>query len=648
MFPLTLALAALASTLPVALRAAIDWIAPTPEELAAKASTIQPDAGAEVLYRLKQIDDSEYNDPVTDEYVRIKIYNDSGVQALSKVDIPYDDRSESIKNLVARVIKPDGKIINVEKKAFYDREVVKLGNVRLHVRSFSFPALEPGAIVEYKFRRAADSNILMLRLDFVNDMPARRVLFRIKPAPLISGWSTRGYFHLCDARKLDYAKDGFNCMEMTNVKAGVDEPYMPPADDVRPWMVFYPTFGNPRDYWGYLAQGLSEIEASSVKKGAKLVPGTAADITRGIDSVQGRVDALNDYCRSQILNIELNPPPGPRDSKLWPKDLRSLDDVIKTKKGRTVEIQMLFVALAKSLGFEASPALCARRSNGVFTEELPSIGQLPDRIAAVNFLGEWHFYDPARREVDTGLLHWDNIGQTALIAQNDGFYWRKTPVTPPEKSRSKRTANLQLDEDGTLSGHVRIELIGQAACDARQRYMQETQAKIEEKARDGAQARMPGAELSNVTATSGAADALKPFVLTYNVRVPNYAERSGQRIFVQPRFFTKGEEPWFTADKRTYPICFNYSWLYEDDVSIKMPAGYHIEAGAAPDDFNRTQWGRYSVTLGTRPKAGEIVYARIFEFTPMLMPASKYDVIKQIFDFIHTQDTHVLTLRKDD
>jgi len=662
---LALTLAALATGLPDSRAAKMAWQAISDEERAATASTIQPDAGAEVLYRYKQVDDSKPYSDTTNEYWRIKVYNENGIRALSKIEIPYDPKTETIMDLAACVIRPDGSDFELGKKDFFNREAAKLGaqlardlsrqlgfdlgSQSVRVISFSFPELTPGTIVEYQFRRVSNKNLFMVRLDFMADMPVRRVMLRYKLAPLAAPWATLSVYHLTNGNR-KRAKDGFYYFEMTNLKSCVEEPYMPPSNEVRPWMMFYPARGGgvPTLFWDDAASSLSKAFETCSNKGSQLVTAQAANLTRGITSPLKKAAALNDFCRSRIVNLDYMSMHEPPDPKLLTKDPRCPDDVIMTKKGRSQEIQFLFVALARSLGLDAYPALCPRRGEGMFSRQLLWAEYLRNPVVAVRVGSAWHFFDPTNCVVDTGMLQWNNEGQPALIAQGQKGLWQTTPVAPAEKSRAKRTADLRLDEDGTLSGEVRLEMTGQAACDMRMRYTLQTDTAIEEKTRAAVQARMPGAEVSDVTA-SGFEDMLKPFVLAYKVRVPGYAEQTGRRMFVQPGFFTKGATPWFTAATRAYDICFDYPMLQEDRVSIKPPIGYSIEegTGSAPQGITRTNWGQYAVTLGAKKLSGEIVYTRTFEYSRLRAPAAEYDAVKKLFDFIHTQDTHVLTLKKD-
>jgi len=485
-FASALALAALA-TGPTALRAKMQWLPISDEERAATASIIQPDAGAEVLYRYKQVDDSKPYSATTNEYWRIKAYNENGVRALSKIEIPYDPKTETIMDLAACVIRPDGSDFELGKKDFFDREAAKLGSqlVRdlsrrlgfdigsqsMRVISFSFPQLTPGTIVEYQFRRVSNKNLFMVRLDFMADMPVRRVMLRYKLAPLTSPWATLSVYHLTNGNR-KRAKDGFYYFEMTNLKPYVEEPYMPPASEVRPWMMFYPARGGGVQsvFWDDAASTLSNAFATCAKKGSQLVDAQAANLTRGITSPLKKAAALNDFCRTRIVNLDYMTAHEPTDPKLLTKDPRCPDDVIMTRKGRSQEIQFLFVALARALGLDAYPALCPRRGEGVFSPKLLWTEFLRNPVVAVRVGSEWHFFDPTNCVVDTGMLQWNNEGQPALIAQGQRGLWQTTPTTPAEKSRAKRTGDFYLDENGTLTGEVRLEMTGQAAGDMRMRY----------------------------------------------------------------------------------------------------------------------------------------------------------------------------------
>lgn len=624
----------------------IEWLPVTAGDLAATASKIDPDAGAEVLYHVKEIDDSSFGNPYIGEYIRIKVFNEKGVHMLDKVDIPYGNDGGDIHSLEARVIKPDGTIIRVGKNAFYDREIVKAGDVRVRVRSFSFPALEPGVIAEYKWAQARAENIFALKFNFMQNMPSRHVVFKVKPLYIGDGWHTEGFFFRCAEQTLQQSKDGYNFVEMRNLPALVEEPWMPPENDVQPWILFYPREGKgPTDrFWNDLGKETAARVDRHARRPGKLVRETSAMLTRNESSTVARLDALNDYCLRQVLNIDFYTPRGGLDEKDRKEKNRTPDDLIKTKLGRSTEIQTLFIALARAAGIDARPVLCADRRDGIFKRNLALPGYLSDPLAAVKIDGAWRFYDPARRLVRPGALRWQNEGATAMIVLPKGVEWVVTPVTPAARSLTKRTATLRLNDEGALLGEIRMEYHGHAEVRERERFLWETSQKIEESVRDALKARLPGAEVSDVSL--GDADNMdKPLTLTYSVTVPGYAESTGQRFFLQPGFFEKGRPAPFTADTRAHDVFFNSGWREEDDITIKLPAGFRLEQAASPPDIKAGDWGAYDVSIAFKRSTNTIIYKRDHTFAFTQVSKAGYPALKRLFDAMHARDTHALTLR---
>jgi hypothetical protein len=640
------------------------WLPLTDAERNATASVIDPHAGAEILHRVEQINDGKEGACIVEGHIRVKVYDDNGVQRLSIINIPYTHKNQRFRSLEARVIKPDGTIVNVEKKDIYDREILQAGNQRVRVRSFAFPSLAPGMIVEYKWRFTLDGNIGTFPLRIMSDMPARRVLLRYKPHAHTSRFvDSKAYLHLCIGLEVQHGKDGFRSVEARNVKATIEEPFMPPSINVHPWILFYTSFTGPRGGWSGISRSLFEFASELDKKGSKkeseanatLVREIAEKIAKEIDSPAARAAAINDYCRSQIRNTDYIRDPIADDAKAaekrrerWP---RAPGEIIKSKIGDSLEIQMLFIALAKALNMDAYPAFCANRNDGPFLLNIPSLSQLPDQLVAMRMDG-WQFFDPARRTVDTGMLHYDNEGQTALVIvdverTNHGKHqWLVTPASPVEKTRTHRTANLRLDEDGAIEGDIKIEFTGHDALDARARFHAESQAGLDERARQYVKAQFPNAEISGIT-VSTPNDFLKPFVLACTLRVPAYADRTGRRLFVQPGVFGKNNSAPFLTETRVHDIWFDSPILTEDDITIKIPSGCQVEEGSAPKTLGKTQWGRHEIKISHTPARNEIHYNRVFEFAPQRTPADQYAKIKAIFDLVQLQDAHTLSLQFD-
>jgi hypothetical protein len=622
---------------------AVDWQPLDPGDLAATASAIDPDAGAEILYRYLEIDDSFTDDSPgssSHEYIRIKIYNDKGVRELDKIDIPHTNQS-SIHHLMARVIKPGGGILEMGRDAFHQRDIVEKGDRKVQVVSFSFPSIEPGDIVEYKWDTRSDNNIYSLHLRLRRAMPTRRVRFRVKPF-LVPGVNFDVFFYQCQQQKLEEDREGFHSIELRDLPAFKEEPWMPPEDEVQPWILFYPMLveDNPGDFWLDTGKNAAKDMASHTRRPSKEIKEAAARITAGATTVGERARRINDYCRNNILNTNRYIPES--GDIVEPKNKPSPDYTLEKKQGRTIDIVTLCHALANAAGLDSRVALCADRSEAFFRRNIRRSSQLPARIVAVKDGERWLFFDPSCDSVPTGSLRWYNEGVPVLVATPKAIEWLTTPLTPADKTRLKRTARLRLNDEGALMGELRFDYSGHYETQARVDFMHETPEKREEIMRERLQARIPGAEISRLKMT-GLNDVSAPVYITCDIRIPNYAERVGQRLFFQPGYFEKNNQPRFTAETREHDMYFPYAWSVEDDVEIGIPAGFALEEASAPQSTPSANWGRHAVQLAYKKSTKTIVYIRDFACTSLLFPRESYAQIKRLFTTLHQRDAHTLS-----
>src|SRR6476619_6342001 len=91
-----------------------DWRPIDPAELALKTSTVEKDADAEALFWEVRLDDSQLEEFSLKNYIRIKVFTERGKESQSRVDLPFLG-STRIKDIAARVIKPDGSILELKK-----------------------------------------------------------------------------------------------------------------------------------------------------------------------------------------------------------------------------------------------------------------------------------------------------------------------------------------------------------------------------------------------------------------------------------------------------------------------------------------------------------------------------------------------------
>jgi hypothetical protein len=621
-----------------------EWRPVEAADIALKAPIVEPNADAEAIFWDVRIDDGGANDLVLSHYVRIKIFNERGREKHSKVDLPYIG-GVKIKDVAARTIKADGTIIELAKDDILEKTIVKLSGLKLKTKTFVFPGIEPGAIVEYKWKEViSNASANNMRLQFQREIPIQSVTYRIKPARSQSGFDVRPF----NMPRFDFQKEknGFQVTTVSGMQAFREEPMMPPEESVRSWamvrysnfildLISYPLLAN-RVYLGF--QPFMKVDDTVRKKSAEIVAGAG--------SPEEKLDRIYTFVREHIKNTEDKSAGFTDDDLEKLKENKKPSDTLKRGVGPGIDINLLFAGLATAAGFEARMALLPNRGQRLFNRNVVIPGALRPAAVAIDLNGKWKFFDPGLKYVETGMLRWQEEGVDALIADSRPV-WVTTPMSPPEKSKEKRTAVLNLGEDGTLEGDITIEYNGHLAVERKLNSADDSLLQREEDLKEAMKGRLSSAELSNIV-VENATDPAKPLIYKYHVRVPEYAQRTGKRLFFQPGFFHKGIEAMFSASERRFPIYFHYPWSEEDNITVNLPTGYVLDNADRPSPITAGAVCKYEIKMGITSDQKTLVYGRQFFFGgdgAVLFPVETYKQLKQLFDEIHKADNHLITLR---
>ena len=630
-----------------------DWKPIDPAHLAMKAPSVEKDADAEVIFwevRVQDEVDGYDVRSVERHYLRIKVFTERGKEAQSKIDIPYRG-SGKISDIAGRTIKADGTITDLKKDAVFDRTIVKTGDIKVKVKSFAMPAVEPGCIIEYRWKETRDIAFYM-RVHFQRNIPIQVVKYYLKPLSLPGlplGMRTMSFRVNFD--KFVKEKDGFYSVEQTNVPAFHEEPRMPPEDQVRSWMLVY--YSKDRkvaasEFWQEYGKEVYEQFKGAMKPNDE-VRKTAAEIVGDAATPDQKLDRLYEFCRTKMKNINDDANGMTPDDRAKLKDNKSPSDTLKRGMGTGQDLNLLFAAFASGLGFDARVANLADRSDIFFDVNIPDDYFLQFYIIAVKVGDGWRFYDASRPYVPPGMLRWQYEGEQALISDSRKPTFVLTPVAGPLQSLYKRTANLVLSEDGTIEGDVRLEYTGHAGAERKEYDDDDSPTQREETLRNGIKHRLSTAELSNIK-IENVTDRVKPYACSFHVRVPGYAQRTGKRLFLQPEFFERGVAPLFPTSERRHSVYFHYPWSEDDTVEISLPAGFSLDNADAPEGFTASNVGQYEVRIAVTQDKRTLLYQRKFHFGAngnLVFPQTSYPQLKKVFDTLHEKDNHTITLKQE-
>lgn len=629
-----------------------EWREVTQAELQMKTPVVEADADAEAIFWEVWLDDKKAGKLSYNHYVRVKIFTERGREKFSKFDIPFY-KGKKVENVAARVIKSDGSIITLQPGDIFERDIVRANNVKVKAKSFAVPGIEPGVIVEYQYSETFKGDSASgERLIFQRDIPMQRVTYYVRP---YKGMTLN--FVPFNTANVNFTEnsDRFFVGNMTNVPALKEEPYMPPEDQVRLWTLlsYAPLNINNQMLgsmvgWSFFANRYSGLH-NLMTKSNKNIKKLADEITAGAASEDEKLRKIYSYVQTQIKNISYDT--ALSEEQREKIDIDRIEDIVKERAGNAFHVNLLFGALASAAGLDTRLFYSSNRSEIFFNPDKVSNGSfLHNAGVAVKIGNNWMYFDPGTPYLGFGDMFWHDQDTVGMLIETNGHSWIKTPLTEWSKSLSKRRGKFKLTEDGTLEGEVRIEFSGQAAIARREGGFRESQTKREDDFRDEIKQRISTAEVSALS-VENFTDASKPLTYIYKVRIPNYAQKTGKRLFIQPGFFEYGSNAVFSSATRTHNIFFPYPWSEHDEVEIELPNGLALDNADSPADVaDPSKIGVLKVSIQIDKTKNVLIYNRDFYFGgngKIYFPVSVYQPLKNLFDAFHKADTHVITLKQN-
>lgn len=626
-----------------------EWRVVTPAELEMKTPQVEPDADAEAIFWEVSLDDQKKKKVSFNHYVRVKIFTERGREKFSKFDIPFY-KGRTVEEVAARVIKPDGTIINLKPEDIFEREIVKTGRIRLQAKSFAVPGIEPGVIVEYRYKEVIkNGSINGASLLFQRDVPMQRVTYYVRPYE-------KNYvkfdFHNMPEIRFVQNGEGFYVGTATNVPALKEEPYMPPDDEVRRWASISYTDGGGNsggNSWSLFGDRLVETVNRYIEPG-KLVQQKAAELTAagGATDLE-KLRRIYDFAQKNIRNVSYDS--SISESQIEALKIKDAEDVLRRGVAPAGFVDLLFASLARASGFNVSVALAGDRSENFFD---PMNGFNPSYIrpagVAIRAANNTYWYfSPGTPYLPFGRMNWNAEDVYVMLLGSQGQIWKKTPLSDAQQSPARRSGKFKLDTEGTLEGLVRIEYDGHQAAVRRAAEIKDSPEKREQNIKEEIKKRISAAEITDIT-IENFSDAQKPLVYIFKIRVPNYAQRTGKRLFFQPGFFEYGTSPVFSSVTRTHRVYFQYPWSEEDDIEFELPKEFLLDSVDAPVAVADSQKiGNLKINLSVDKVNNQIVYRRSFYFGrggQLLYPVVNYQGLKSLFDGFYKSDAHTITLKQ--
>ena len=613
-----------------------DWQPITQHDIEMKQVPGNSGADAVQLYYADFINDQDQTEFF---YVRIKVLNEKG-KSHADVELVVPPEG-SISGLKARTIQPDGRITEFTGKPF-QKIVIKTRGVKVLAKAFTMPEVNVGSIIEYKYKIEWPGIITDNYWTIQHELYTVKESFRMKPYSgglegFESGYQVAALYSHMPANVKPVQKSGGYELDVENMPAFESEGYMPPEEDIKPQMRFF-----------YIGMGSSTPDKFWQDAGRRWNDETEHFIGNRKDVSEAAVQAIGNetdpeqklrklYLRAQqIRNLTYERERTEQEQKKEKLKLnQNAGDVLARGTGYREDITRLFVALARSAGFDVSIVRVGDRKNKFFDKGLLSRRQLDTEIAVVNLVGKDVYLDPGTRFCPYGYIRWIRTSTQGIKLDKKGGVFVTVPPAAYDKATVRRHAEMALDTGGNLTGTITVTFEGGDALEHRLDELDNDDAGKKKDLEDELQGWLPSGAVIKTTKAEGWATSDGPLTASFSVDMPGYASLAGKRFLVPAYLFQARQMDAFKQVDRRYPVYFPYAFGEVDTVNIKIPDGYTLES-TPQSQAARLAYAGYQILAHSDGK--QLVIQRTLQVNGIFFKLDLYPEVKAFFGKVQAGD----------
>jgi hypothetical protein len=615
-----------------------DWLPIPPEDLALKDNPKQPGADAMVLYREVNEDAKQAS---VNNYIRIKIFSQVGVKSQADIELPYNKVTETIQAVRGRTIRPDGSIAEFDGRT-YDKEIVKAGGIKYLAKTFTMPDVQPGCIIEYRYRDQYDDKFAWsLGWTVQYDLYTRLARFSIKPddssysPPLFS----RSYALPPGLATIQKQSNLFT-LEIHDLPGIEEEQLMPPVAALEAQVEFYyrspgdPSNETPDQYWKRIGKQWNGDVDHFVDKKKELAAEVSQDVSAA-DSPEIKLRKL--YARVlKIKNLDMEDEKSEKETKHEEiKDNNSAEDVLKHGYGHSLDISFLMIGLARAAGFEAAEVRVAPLTGMIFIPSREAASDLSAELVWIRADNKEYYLDPAARFYPFGVLPWYEAAASGMRVSKDGSEKIMTPPAATADATIVRHADITVDNDMEISGKIQVDFTGQEAATRRFYNRNEDDAGRKKILGDEIKGWLTADSTFEVTSITNWDNTDDPLHVEGALKVPSLATGSVQRMLMPLDLFQTTEVGYFQSQKRTNEVDFPYPYEKVDDLVIHIPLGYKVQAVPNPQKISP---GPVSYEISAAQQSDGVEVKRQLMVSGIRYAKESYPGLRNFFSVVKSND----------
>ncbi len=623
--------------------AAADFPPISDAERALDAVPGQPGAPAVVLYEKAELKLLDYPKEVSSYLkvkVRLKILTEEG-KDFGEVEIPHSGFYR-LTQIEGRTTLPGGRTVPLPKDAIFEER--RSRSAKSFVTKLVFPAVEVGAILDYRYTVRWDHLFFLEPWYFHSRVPTRRSeITYIKPGNLaLQPWAVQTQPQRPLQSETKKTPKGAVIRVWVEDLPGIpEEPLSFPFADLSnrimmvPLSIFLSSGKWPLlDSW----EGTCELFADdyrNARRNDRQAKKHAAGLAAGEASLLDKIAVLHAFVRDEI-RTDLAVGVGIRDDE-------KVDKVLAERRGRPLAKALVLQSMLAGLKVDSDLVWVADRTSGRADLSVANPWWFDAALVRVEVDRQAIWLDPVDRSVGFGRLAPYYEGTQGVLFHKSKPEIVELPAAPFADNLRRVVVDLEVDAEGRVTGRGSLELDGHQAW----RYLRwkDDAEATAEAWQEYLEKRFSGYDVSEVE--------VEEEVRRQHLRVGwSLAQRDeevlGDEVTVAPARPLVASQPFtLTPEQRKTPVQTLYGRRDELVTTLTWPAGWEVDV--VPEEASHSgAAGEVEWRVEHDESQGKITFRRRFELPEReLVGRDKYAALQSLYEQASKSDAQDVVLVRD-
>jgi hypothetical protein len=556
---------------------------------------------------------------------RIKLLKEEGTD-YGEVTVGHNDFVRLV-SFEGRTVLPDGRTVPLPDDALFETTVS--GQKRWSVTTATFPALEPGAILDYRYELRFESVSSFDPWYFQESIPTlhSEIVYTIPGNVAAIPWGKATFGRRFQTEQQRAARGQQLKVWMDDLPPIPDEPLSFPYEDLSSSFMLLPTLMEVSGQTILLfkdwssACDVADYTYADVRRRDGDTRRTAKRLAKEAgESDAERARAILAFVRDEIGTLAI---PG-----VIPRLGEDLDAMVRNRQADVAGKGLILQAMLDGAGLDAELAWASERSYGIIDTAVANPNWFERVLVRVALDGRTVYLDPVDPAATPGYLAPDLEGMPAVVYSRRKPEVIELPTAPFEDNLRRATVDLEVDDDGRLTGTGSMVLAGHHA--ASWLRAEGGSEGLAEALGDDLEDRFPGFDVTGLEVDE---DRSGPRIELAWSLAQRDEEVLGDQVTVVPSRPLGPIEQAFTLTptQRLTPVLLAYADRDEVDLTVHWPEGWDAEVVPEEVAFHNAAGGYQLETELDEPGRTLHLHRRFDTIDRELVGRDAYTALRELY-----------------